>query len=215
LGVPARRLTFIRPLAPSSAARPPMGDAWLHEPKWDGFRFQVIKDASGVRLYSRSGAEYTDRLPGMVDAFANLAARTAILDGELCLIGSGGAAHFYRLMREMRTNHPDESQLMFLAFDLLHQDGVDLRGLPLSERKKDLTRLCRRSRIPFLKLVETFPDGAVLFDHCNRFGFEGVVSKRLASRYSSGPSRNWIKAKCPDWKRDNAERGKLFEGRGR
>lgn len=61
--------------------------------------------------------------------------------------------------------------------------------------------------------VETFPDGAVLFDYCNRFGFEGIVSKRLASRYSSGPSRNWVKTKCPGWKRINAGRHKLFEGR--
>ena len=131
-----------------------------------------------MRLYSRSGAEYTDRLPSMVEAFAALPTRTAILDGELCLIEPGGGAHFYRLMHQMRTRWPDEIQLVFLAFDLLHQDGVDLRGLPLSERKRDLTRLCRRSHTPYLKQVETFPDGEVLFDHCNKFGFEGVVSKR-------------------------------------
>jgi ATP dependent DNA ligase-like protein len=106
---------------------------------------------------------------------------------------------------------PTESQLMFLVFDLLHQDGVDLRGLPLSERKRDLDRLCRKSKVPFLKQVQTFPDGGVLFEHCNKFGFEGVVSKRLSSRYMSGPSRNWTKSKCPDWKRDNTERYRLFE----
>jgi ATP-dependent DNA ligase len=50
-------------------------------------------------------------------------------------------------MAQMRTSHPDESQLMFLAFDLLHQDGVDLRGLPLSERKRALDRLYRKSRV--------------------------------------------------------------------
>ena len=50
------------------------------------------------------------------------------------------------------------------------------------------------------------------FDHCNKFEFEGVVSKRLASRYSGGPSRNWVKSKCPGWKRINAERYRLFEG---
>jgi hypothetical protein len=54
--------------------------------------------------------------------------------------------------------------------------------------------------------------GTLLFDHCSKFGFEGVVSKRLASRYSSGPRRNWVKTKCPGWKRINAERHKLFEG---
>jgi ATP-dependent DNA ligase len=51
-------------------------------------------------------------------------------------------------MAQMRTSHPDESQLMFLAFDLLHQDGVDLRGLALSDRKRDLDRLCRNQRCP-------------------------------------------------------------------
>ena len=170
------------------------------------------RDGGQVRLYSRRGSEYTDRLPGMVEAFAKLPTQSAILDGELVLIDPRGSAHFYRLMAQMRTSHPDESQLMFMAFDLLHQDGVDLRQLPLCERKRDLERLCRKSRMPFLSQIETFPDGEILFDHCNRFGFEGIVSKRRSSRYSSGPSRNWVKIKCPNWKRDNAERHKLFEG---
>ena len=66
------RLTFIRPLSPSAAVRPPRGDDWLHEPKWDGFRFQIIKDGGKVRFYSGHGREHTDRLPGMVEAFAKL-----------------------------------------------------------------------------------------------------------------------------------------------
>ena len=92
------RLAFIRPLSPSAAAHPPKGDDWLHEPKWDGFRFQITKDGSNVRLYSKSGAEYTDRLPSMVEAFTKLHTRAAILDGELCLIDPSGGAHFHRLM---------------------------------------------------------------------------------------------------------------------
>ena len=206
------RLAFIRPLSPSAAVRPPAGDDWLHEPKWDGFRYQIIKDGAGVGFYSRYGADYTERLPRMREAFGKLPTQSAILDGELVLIDPRGAAHFYKLMAEMRTRWPDESQLMFLVFDLLHQDGVDLRGLPLFERKRDLRRLCFKSRVPFMREVQTFPNGPLLFNHCNKFGFEGVVSKRLASRYSSGPSRNWVKTKCPGWKRVNSERYRLFEG---
>ena len=86
------------------------------------------------------------------------------------------------------------------------------RGLPLSERKRDLHRLCVKSRVPFMREVQTFPNGPLLFDHCNKFGFEGVVSKRLVSRYTGGPSRNWVKTKSPQWKRANAERHRLFEG---
>jgi len=67
------------------------------------------------------------------------------------------------------------------------QDGVDLRGLPLTERKRDLRRLCAKARVPFMRQVQTFPDGSVLFDHCNRFGFEGVVSKRVISHYVKRP----------------------------
>jgi ATP dependent DNA ligase domain len=78
--------------------------------------FRIIKDGSQVRLYSRHGTEYTDRLPGMVAAFAKLPTSAAILDGELVLIDPRGAAHFYRLMAQMPTSEPDESQLMFLAF---------------------------------------------------------------------------------------------------
>ena len=92
------RLAFIRPLVPSSADRPPKGDDWLHEPKWDGFRFQIIKDGSQVRLFSRHGAEYTDRLPSMVGAFAKLPTSAAILDGELCLIDTAQSARLFPLV---------------------------------------------------------------------------------------------------------------------
>jgi ATP-dependent DNA ligase len=69
---------------------------------------------------SRNGAEYTEKLPRMAAWFAHLPTASVILDGELCLIGSRGVAHFYKLLAEMRTSSPDEAQLVFLAFDLLH-----------------------------------------------------------------------------------------------
>jgi len=202
------RPAFIPPQIPSSTKAPPTGADWIHGPKWDGYRFQVVKNGRDVRLYSRSGAEYTERLPRMAEWFANLPTRAAVLDGELCLIDDAGAANFRQLMAQMRTRAPDETQLMFFVFDLLHQDGVDLRQLPLSERKQDLHRLCRKSRVPFMREMQSFP-----LEHCNMMGFEGVVSKRPAARYTSGPSRSWVKVKCEGWQAANRYRGKLFEGR--
>jgi bifunctional non-homologous end joining protein LigD len=207
------RATFVRPCIPADASRPPPGEGWLHEPKFDGYRFQVLKHGDQVRLYSKSGAEYTERLPQMVEAFQDLPAATAVLDGELCFVGADGQSNFHRLHAEMRTRWPDEAQLMFIVFDLLHQDGVDLRPLPLSERKRDLDRLCRQSKVAFMTKVQAFPDGPVLLDCCAKFGFEGVVSKRLDRPYVGGPSKAWVKIKCPDWKRDNSERFRMFEGR--
>src|SRR5215510_14582459 len=101
--------------------------------------------------------------------------------------------------------------MMFFVFDFLQKDGVDLRHLSWSERKRDLQRLCRKARVPCMRVVETFPDGDVLLEHCDRYGFEAMVSKRLASTYASGASKAWMKTKCPQWKRDNTQRHKLFE----
>jgi ATP-dependent DNA ligase len=77
---------FVRPCVPSTATHPPRGEGWVFEPKWDGFRFQIIKDGTGVRFYSKSGAECGNRLPRLVEAFGKLQAESAILDGELVLI---------------------------------------------------------------------------------------------------------------------------------
>jgi bifunctional non-homologous end joining protein LigD len=73
------RLSFIRPLAPSASVHPPQGDDWIFEPKWDGFRFQCIKDAAGIRFYSRNVTSYTDRLPHMAEAFSKLPTQSGIL----------------------------------------------------------------------------------------------------------------------------------------
>ena len=151
----------------------------------------------------------------MAEAFQRLPARAAVLDGELCFIDAGGQAKFRKLHTEMRTRWPDEAQLIFMVYDLLCQDGVDLRPLPLSERKRDLDRLCRKARMPFMRLVETFPDGQVLYEHCSKFGFEGVVSKRIDRPYVSGLSKYWVKVNVRKWKRDNTERFRMFEGQGR
>jgi ATP-dependent DNA ligase len=104
----------------------------------------------------------------------------------------------------------EEGLPVFLAFDLLHQDGVDLRSLPPFGAQARAQPSVPPVAHALFKQAETFLDGEVVFDHCNKFGFEGVVSKRRVSGYASGPSRHWVKSKCPDWKRDNAERWKIF-----
>ena len=122
-------------------------------------------------------------------------------------------ADFHRLHREMRTRWPDEDQLVFIMFDLLHRDGVDLRHLPLAERKQDLVKLYRKSILSRMKLIQNFPEGDVLFEHCARYGFEGIVAKRVDRPYVSGPCKAWVKVKSPRLEApENSERFRLFEG---
>jgi bifunctional non-homologous end joining protein LigD len=90
---------FVRPCIPTTAKAIPQGDAWLHEPKLDGYRFQIVKDGRQVRLYSRSGYEWTRRLPTLAETLRALPCHSAVLDGELCLPGPGGAPDFPRPAR--------------------------------------------------------------------------------------------------------------------
>jgi bifunctional non-homologous end joining protein LigD len=208
--VSAARPSFIDPCVPFRAEAPPTGELWTHQPKLDGFRAILLKIGDRVRIYSRRGVEF--RLPGMAEALAELAADTAVIDAELICRHANGRADFYALMREMRTSRPDEDALQLMAFDLMFENGVDLRGLPLTERLRDLGRLLRKARVPCVTLVESFPDGAVLLDHCDRMQLEGVVSKRKDRPYTSGPSKSWLKIKCAGWHRENQQRYRLFEG---
>ena len=163
---------FVRPCIPTIAKSIPRGDAWLHEPKFDGYRMQVVKGGRQVRLYSRNGLEWTHRLPSFAEAFLGLPCRSAVLDGELTLPDRTGAPSFYRLHSSVRL---EPRELVFFAFDLLYRDGADLCPLPLSERRRRLERLFGRAEVPCLHLVEAFDDGPALFSAAERHGLEGIV----------------------------------------
>jgi bifunctional non-homologous end joining protein LigD len=77
-------------------------------------------------------------------------------------------------------------------------DGEDLRGLPLSDRKKRLARLLGGRRLGIVPSDHTDDDGATIFRQARAMGLEGIVSKKLTAPYRSGPSRDWIKVKNPD-----------------
>jgi bifunctional non-homologous end joining protein LigD len=97
-------------------------------------------------------------------------------------------------------------------FRALHFNSrKDLRRLPLVDRKERLERLISKVRDPWLCYVETFTDGATLLKAADRMGLEGVVSKKAAMPYRSGPKCDWIKVKCQTWRDANRERWRLFE----
>jgi bifunctional non-homologous end joining protein LigD len=106
--------------------------------------------------------------------------------------GPDGVAVFDALHRR----HKATDALLY-AFDLLELDGEDLRPRPLGERKARLAKLLARKPIAIVFNEHTDEDGATVFRHACKLGFEGIVSKRLGAPYRSGPSRDWIKVKNP------------------
>jgi bifunctional non-homologous end joining protein LigD len=184
---------FVDPCIPTLAAKPPSGPGWVHEIKHDGYRLIVRRDGEAVRLFTRRGYDWTDRYPAIAAAAAKPRAKSFTLDGEAVVIGEDGVGVFDALHRRHKA-----TDAMLYAFDLLELNGGDLRPLLLVDRKARLARLLARAPAGIVYNEHTDEDGALVFRHGCKLGFEGIVSKRLGAPYRSGPSRDWIKVKDPD-----------------
>jgi len=183
---------FIPPCLPSRADRPPSGPGWVHEIKHDGFRMMVRRDVAGVRLLTRNGHDWTDRYPLIAEAAGALRVRSFLIDGEAVACDGDGMPVFDRLRYRRQ-----DARVFLFAFDLLELNGQDLRREPLETRKATLASLLRGS-LPGLRLNEHLThDGESVFRHVCKMGLEGIVSKRLGSRYRSGRSKDWLKFKNP------------------
>ena len=183
---------FIEPCLPSPAKEPPAGPQWIHEIKHDGFRIMARRGAGGVRLISRHGDDFTSRFPLAAAAVSALPANSFLLDGEAIVTDAKGLAVF-DLIRWQRHS----SEAVLIGFDLIELDGEDLRGSTIEHRKRKLAKLVRGPH-PGIVLNEFFEgDGDILFTHACKLGCEGIVSKRLGSRYRSGRSPHWLKVKNP------------------
>jgi bifunctional non-homologous end joining protein LigD len=198
--LPGRKETlpaFIDPQLASEASAPPVGEQWVHELKLDGYRVQAhIDQTSKVRLYTRSGLDWTHRMPSIARELGRLSVESAVLDGEVVVLSESGQSSFADLQAafEEAASHP----LTYFVFDLLHLNGHDLRQQPLVERKQVLSQML--DSMPEHEVVRygqhIATEGAAIFAEACRLGAEGIVSKRSDSAYMSGRSRAWIKIKC-------------------
>ena len=186
---------FITPQLCRTAAKPPAGDGWLHEIKFDGYRVQIRVADSAAVLRTRSGLDWTSRFPQIAQAAKTLP--DCILDGELLALDRDGKPDFSAMQAAVASGKTDA--LVFFVFDLLFADGADLRGTPLSARKERLAKLLAESFSgqTAIRYVEHFAaDGEAVFRSARDLDLEGVVSKRMDAPYRSGRSETWTKAKC-------------------
>ncbi|CAN7540699.1 ATP-dependent DNA ligase [Mesorhizobium sp. LjNodule214] len=185
------RLEFIPPQIPTPVEHPPEDEGWVHEVKFDGYRTQIIIDKGGVRLYSKNGHDWTTKYWPIALA-VELPCRAAILDGEVIVAGAQGTPDCPALEAAI-WNEP--SRLVFVAFDILHLDGRNLASLPLLQRKQALWQLVEPG-LGKIQYSEHFEGNELtIFRAIENVGLEGIISKRADSRYRSGPSNTWLKAK--------------------
>ena len=176
----------------------PSGPGWAYEFKWDGVRALVDVGAGRVRIHSRLGNEVTVAYPELAGLGADL--DDALLDGEIVAFADNRPS-FGQLQLRMHVRSAkqaaelmDHAPVSFIAFDLLRLYGVDLTSRPYAERRATLERFA--ADYPQWTVSPSFDDGPATSEAARAHGLEGVVAKRLSSRYRFGTRTNdWIKIK--------------------
>ena len=193
-GIAAALPKFIEPQLCVPVDRPPEGDGWLHEIKFDGYRVQLRIEGNGVTIKTRKGLDWTEKFAAIAKEARTLP--DGLIDGEIVALDADGVPNFSTLQAAISDGKT--SQLIFFAFDLLFVDGADLRALHLFARKQRLKKMLQhRSKESLVRYVEYFEaGGGAVWQSACKLALEGIISKKMNAPYSSGRSDNWTKAKC-------------------
>jgi bifunctional non-homologous end joining protein LigD len=167
---------------------------WSYEIKFDGYRIMARIDHDQVQLFTRNGHDWTHKLPQQAQALAALGLESAWLDGEM-VVNEQGVPDFQALQNAFEAGR--SGNIVYYLFDLPYLNGVDLREVPVEERRAALSTVLGVNEQPLLRFSEAFdetPD-ALLNSAC-QMQMEGLIGKRLGSPYVSRRSSDWIKLKC-------------------
>lgn len=188
---------IIEPQLATLVDRPPAGNRWVYEIKYDGYRMLARLEGEHVRLFSRNGLEWTDRLSALVRTLSVLRLGSGWLDGEIVVMDAQGRTDFHALQAALDR---DASQVEYVVFDVPGWGGRDLREEPLHARLEVLDRVFEQlpPGVPLARsrpLAPQYVGQAVLQAAC-RMGLEGMIGKHLDAPYRAGRSPHWIKLKC-------------------
>ncbi len=178
------------PPAPSTS-----GGDWLYEIKYDGYRMLAQCRGRTVKLFTRTGKDWTARLPHLVKALQELGLRESLLDGEIAVPDERGRTDFQALQNAFDAG--SDSRIVYYLFDAPYLEGKDLRSLELRERKKRLKKVLEGAEGDVLRFSEDLSgDAREVLAHACALGLEGLIGKQAGSVYASGRSKSWIKLKC-------------------
>jgi bifunctional non-homologous end joining protein LigD len=182
------------PQLASVSKNPPADGDWVSEIKFDGYRLLCWLDHGKVRLLTRKGLDWTDRLPAVANAVSGLRADTALVDGELVALDQKSGASSFPSLQAALSAGKDGTLNLFL-FDLLHLDGWDLRQCTLLERKRVLQGLSDwRGMLHYSDHQVGNADG--MLREVSKLHLEGIICKRADTPYRAGRGRDWLKIKC-------------------
>jgi hypothetical protein len=167
---------FIIPAQPVLRDRPPKGEGWLHEVKFDGYRVHLHKEGKDVAIYSRNGINFNARFPDIAHALAHFPVKAIIIDAEAVACNAKGMPDFSAL--HGREAKPED--ICCWAFAILQHNSLDTRSLPLIARRAKLEKILARFDNSFVRFSETFSYPAAGLGRTERQRPPGEPDKRLA-----------------------------------
>jgi DNA ligase D-like protein (predicted ligase) len=193
--------SWIPPMLATLTDQLPTQGKWVYEPKLDGVRALIYVSGGSVQIYSRNRKPLNGAYPELVEALATAVRGDAVLDGEVVAFDrERGVTSFARLQQRMQLRDPVRARrsqvpVHLYLFDCMFYEGIELTGLPLLERKSVL-----RDVVWYDEPIRFAPyrgtgSAAMLREACDR-GAEGIIAKRVDSRYVSARSTDWLKIKC-------------------
>ena len=188
---------FIPPMLATLVGAPFDDPEWLFEVKWDGFRVETVVDRASVRLWTRGEQNASRYFGPFLDPPTWIAARSAIVDGEVIALDGHGEPDFALLQARIkeRGSVAEPTPFVYQVFDLLHLDGRSLLDEPLTERRRLLADVLRPD--PRVRLSEHIEaDGIAFFEAARVRGLEGIMAKDGRSPYVPGKRTDrWLKVK--------------------
>ena len=171
------------------------GGEWSYEIKFDGYRIMARIDHDEVKLFTRNGHDWTHKLPRQAQALAALGLESAWLDGEMVVANEQGVPDFQALQNAFDSGR--SGNILYYLFDMPYLNGVDLREVPVEERRVALSTVLNPNKDPLLRFSDSFSEEpqALLNSAC-QMQMEGLIGKRLGTPYVSRRSSDWIKLKC-------------------
>ena len=168
---------------------------WLYEIKFDGYRVMARIEHGDVRLLTRNGHDWTHKLPRQAEALAELGLESAWLDGEMVVANDQGVPDFQALQNAFEAG--SSGKIAYYLFDMPYLNGMDLRKVPVQERRTALAAVLEPNESPLLRFSDAFEETpeALLNSAC-QMQMEGLIGKRIGSAYVSRRSNDWIKLKC-------------------
>ncbi|WP_322071658.1 DNA ligase D [Paraburkholderia bannensis] len=185
----------LAPQLATPADAPPGTDGWLYELKFDGYRVLARIEGDDVRIFTRTGKDWSAKFPQQIEALRALRLESAWLDGEAVVLDQNGVPDFQALQNAFDAGSADAIAIWF--FDLPWLNGFDLRKVPLEARRAQLEALLQDTQHDALRFSAAFEgDPDALLQAACAANLEGLVAKRVGSAYTSTRSAAWLKLRC-------------------